>query len=114
MDDATALLVEGVRELVESVGATIEWPVGSDSLYPCAGGAELGGKLLGIGGYRTTAQVRIVVRTSLFGGNPPSEKDRLIYVAGEEADPHTLRITSINGFRGALMVLDCDDPNQGS
>lgn len=111
MDDATQMLVDGIEVIEDSVGATINWNGGP---YPCAGGAELGGKMLGYGGYRTTAQVTIVARAAVFPAKRPREKDKLIYTSAPDADPRALRIDNLTVFRNAVLVMECTDPNQGA
>jgi hypothetical protein len=112
MDEFTETLLEGLASLEESSGATITW---RDNDYPVAGGPELGGKLLGQGGYRVTAQVTIVVRVALFGsGARPVEKSEILYTSAEGADGRPLKIQSVNIFRNAFLVLECNDPNQGA
>lgn len=111
MDDATQMLVDGIGAIEESVGATLTW---NGNNYPCAGGAELGGKMLGFGGYRTTAQVTIVARTAMFPAKRPKEKDSIVYLSDPEADPRALRIDNLTVFRKAFLVFECTDPNQGA
>lgn len=111
MNAIAQALVDGLMVLEETVGATITW---AGETYPCTGGGQLGGKMLGMGGYRITAQSSIAVRTALFEGAKPKEKQTLIYTSAEDADPQTLRITNINSFHGAFMILECDDLQQGA
>ncbi|MDD5351100.1 MAG: hypothetical protein PHQ12_12885 [Chthoniobacteraceae bacterium] len=93
-------------------GATITW---SGGIFPCAGGPELGGKLLEAGGLRLTAAVTLVVRMDHFvGGVSPQEKQRISYTSVPGATARDLRIDTRTIFRNALLILECNDPAQGA
>jgi hypothetical protein len=115
MDEATETLIDGLLD-GEEAGASITW---NNAAYPCCGGPELGGKLLGAGGFRVTAQVTVIVRLSLFApgsaGVPPAspqEKQRLTYSSAPDAPARALRIDTRTVFRNALLILECNDPNE--
>ncbi len=108
MDEATQTLLDGLLD-GEEAGASITW---NNEAYPCCGGAELGGKLLGAGGYRITAQVTVIVRLELFGAATPQEKQRLTYTSAPGATARPLRIDTRTAFRNALLILECNDPAQ--
>lgn len=105
------MLVDGIESIEDSVGATITWNGGS---YPCAGGAELGGKMLGYGGYRTTAQVTVVARAAVFAAKRPKDKDTIIYLSTPDSTARPLRIDNLTVLRNALLIFECTDPNQGA
>jgi len=112
MDDATQCLIDGITDFETMAGATVTWS-GAD--FPCAGGPELGGKLLEAGGLRLTAAVTLVVRLDLFlGGASPQEKQRISYTSVPTATPRALRIDTRTVFRNALLILECNDPAQGT
>lgn len=111
MDDATQCLLDGLIDS-ESAGAVVTW-AGAD--FPCCGGEELGGKLLQAGGFRLSANVTVVLRLELFAGAAsPQEKQRLTYTSAPGADARSLRIDTRTIFRNALLILECNDPNQGA
>ena len=116
MDEATELLLDGLLD-GEEAGALITWN-GAD--YPCCGGPELGGKLLGAGGFRVTAQVTIALRLDQFAvpeaGGPagPQEKQRLTYTSAPGAPARALRVDTRTVFRNALLILECNDPNRAA
>ena len=109
MDPVTQNLLDGLMD-GETAGAFVTWNGGN---FPCCGGPELGGKLLGSGGLRLTAQVTLVVRLELFAGTPgPQEKQRLTYTSEPEGGFRALRVDTRTVFRNALLILECNDPNQ--
>ena len=87
--------------------------------YPCLASGNKGGKLLGEGGYRVTAQIGIAVRSELFAdglidGAKPQEKQTIVFTSRTGAEPRTLRIDSITEISDKVMILDCNDPNEGA
>lgn len=114
MDEATELLIDGIAD-GEEAGAFISW---NGAEYPVCGGAELGGKLLGSGGFRVTAQVTIVLRLEAFpetnDDTPagPQEKQPLTYTSAPAARGRALRVDSRTIFRNALLILECNDPKE--
>ncbi len=87
--------------------------------YPCLASGTKGGKVLGEGGYRITAEVGIVVRTELFSeglveGDRPQEKQTIIFTKRKDSTPHTLRIDNITEISDRLMLLQCNSPDQGA
>lgn len=110
MDDATQCLLDGLIDS-ESAGAVVNWAGGE---VPCCGGEELGGKLLQAGGFRMSAQVTVVLRLDLFAGGAaaPQEKQRLTYTSAPGATARALRIDTRTIFRNALLILECNDPNE--
>ncbi len=113
MNDYARAMVLGIKDFEDTIGATINWAATD---YPCAGGAVLGGKLLGQGGFRTTSQIQIAVRTCLFpdGAGRPSEKQTLTYKATPEATARALRIDNTTLLWDDVLLLDCNDPNEGT
>ena len=112
MSDQSDCLVDGLTEAENDSGATIVWAGGT---YPCAGGAEGGGKIFDIGGFKLKAGVPIVVRNSVFsGGAIPQEKQTLTYFSAPGVKGRALRINSVTPWQGVILVLDCNDPNQAA
>jgi hypothetical protein len=93
-------------------GATLNW---RGTNYPCVAGPDLGGKLLGSGGYRVSAQQILVLRLAVLppGINLPEEKQTITYKQTPEAQPQTVRIEALNTVANALLVMECNNPNQG-
>lgn len=105
-------ITAGVKQREIDVGATITW---ASQTFPCSGGALFGGKSITAGGLRTVAQLTIVVRLEHFaGGSAPAEKQLISYQATPASAPVTLRIDSATTALGALLVLECNDPNTGA
>lgn len=112
MDEATQCLYDGIIATEYDAGATIEW---NGATYACAGGPELGGKLLGAGGFRVTADVTIVILLDQFaGGAGPLEKQRLDFISCPGATPRPLRVDGRTLFRNALVILECNAPNRAA
>ena len=113
MNDAAEMIVEALKQREESVGASILWGA---QRYPCSGGEVLGGKTLQEGGWRLKAQATIVVRVEVFPAppGPPQEKQRITYFADRHAAGRGLRIDSLNPLWSQVLVLECNDPNQGA
>ncbi len=112
MNEYAQTLIDGLMEVEEVVGATITW---AGTTYPCSHGTVVGGKLLGEGGYRTTAAVTLAVRTSLFSGQGlPASKQTISYKNNPDATAVTLNINSITNIYGEILTMECDDPNQGA
>jgi hypothetical protein len=112
MDEATEMLVDALI-VAEEAGASINW-AGAD--FPCSAGPEMGGKMLGMGGYRVTAQETIVVRNAVFpeGTGLPLEKQLLSFTSAPGEAAKALRIDSLTGFRGAFLVLECNGRDQAA
>ena len=112
MDAATQCLIDGLTEFETSAGAVATW-AGAD--FPCCGGPELGGKLLESGGFRLTAAVTLVLRLDLFaGGASPQEKQRINYTSVPGATVRPLQIDTRTIFRNALLILECNNPDQSA
>lgn len=84
--------------------------------YPCVGGPEYGGKMIGQGGFRVHARLKIKVRVEVFpdGASIPQEKQCIFYKRNASAEPKKLRIDSITNFYGAILELNCNDPSEGA
>ena len=81
--------------------------------YACTGGPEKDSMRLDEGGYRQVRSVSIKVRTVLlpYGVGLPKKKQTIQYKKNASADPVTYRIASITDYWGAVMELNCEDPN---
>ena len=112
MSEQTDFLLEGLLEAEDASGATI---IFAGQSYPCAGGAEFGGKTIEAGGFRMKAEVTIAVRTAVFDGGPlPKEKQTIQYSSAPDVPPRRLRIDSLTPWQGQVLILDCNDPNRGA
>jgi len=81
---------------------------------PCSGGASKEGKTLDIGGFKPNAEVVLVVRVAtLAPGGRPSQKQTVQYVSAPNAAARALRIDTVTTLYDAILVLECNDPNQG-
>jgi hypothetical protein len=105
-------LCDGIALIEGQEGASLNW-LGTD--YPCVASPELGGKLLGNGGYRVTAQQTLVLRLALLpsGTTLPEEKNSLTFKSTPDDDAKTVRIDSINRIANAILVMECNAPSQG-
>ena len=112
MDEATRSLIDGLMD-IEAVGATITF---DGTNYPCVGGAEFADQLLGSGGLKITADVTVIVRTSVFASVDarPKEERSIIFKSIPEAAGLSLRIKNITTFREAFLVLACIYAQQGA
>ncbi len=104
-------LIDGLIERERQVGATITY---AGAEYPCSAGVKLGGKELGAGGYRVTAQAQIVVRQSVLNGAVPQEKQLLDYRRCAGADAERMRIVSVTKILGAAFLLECNSATEGA
>lgn len=111
MNDLQSALTDGLKEREADSGATITWAGG---IYPCSGGATVGGKTLEQGGFRMTATCTIVVRLAALGTSRPAEKQILLYKSSADDTGKTLRIDGVTSVLDAALQLECNDPNQGA
>jgi hypothetical protein len=112
MNSIGQALIAGLKHREAVTGAIATW-AGQD--YPCSGGSEFGGKSIQAGGLRATAQATIAIRQSLFaGGAMPAEKQLVTYKATRSSPGKTYRIDSINTALDAVIVLECNSPNQAA
>jgi hypothetical protein len=118
MNAYAEMLVDGLVELEEMVGASFSWPLAAGDqaeVYACSGGSELRGKRLDIGGFQFHADCVIVVRAALFGNGPrPESKQRLVYRSTPEAAGRVWRVDAVRTVYDAILVLECNDPTQGA
>lgn len=105
------LLLDGLIEREEDIGATITW---AGETYACSAGALVGGKTIEAGGFRCQNNLQIVVRTSLFASGLPQEKQTLSYTAEPDAAAVTLRIDAITKIGSSALQLECNNPSQGA
>jgi hypothetical protein len=83
--------------------------------YPCVGGSERMGKRLDLGGFQLISDTAIVVRMSVFGdGARPQAKQTLVYKNDREAAGRRWRIDAVRGFWEVVLLLECNDPDQGA
>jgi hypothetical protein len=110
MSDVTDMLLDGLLAREEDVGAQVTF---AGKTMPCSGGDEMMGKLLQLGGFRTTADVTIVLRmAALPDGTPaPSQQQSLTYVSAPDALPLLLRVKTVDSLMGVALIIKCMDPN---
>ena len=113
MSELSEHVLDGLLQAEEASGATLSW---AGQKYPCTGGAEFGGKQLDLGGFKLKAEVTVVVRTAVFpaGVGLPQEKQTLLYSSAPGLPGRKLRIDSVTPWQGAMLVLECNDPNRGA
>ncbi len=110
MSDVTDMLVDGLLAREEDVGAKVTF---AGLTLPCSGGDELMAKLLQEGGFRSTAEVTVVVRmAALPDGTPlPSQQQSITYTSAPGALARPLRVKTVDSLMGVAMVIRCMDPN---
>lgn len=113
LGDVVALQLESLTLSESSMRTSFDWAGGN---WPCVGGPEFGGKRIGDGGWRLHAKLRIKVRVSVFptGVGIPKEKQEIKYRRNASADPKPYRIDAITNYYGAILELECCDPNEGA
>ncbi len=112
LGDTVALQLEGLALSESSMRCSIIW---AGAEYPVTGGPEFGGKMIGQGGWRVHARLKVKVRVELFpdGIDIPQEKQIIGYKRNASAAPREYRIHSVTNYYGAFLALECNDPNEG-
>jgi hypothetical protein len=110
LGDQVVFMLESLALSEASLRCTFEW---AGDEYACTAGPEKDGMRLDEGGYRQVRSVQIKVRTELFptGVGVPQKKQTILYKKNASATPKQYRITSITDYYGAVMELNCEDPN---
>lgn len=113
MSEIIDTLVDGLLDREADVGSTVT--LGGVTV-PCSGGSSRDGKALDIGGFRPDASVVIVVRVAVLGVGSlkPLPKQSVSYVSEPGAAAKSLRIDNLTLLYNELLVLECNDPAQGS
>lgn len=111
--EQVALMLEAVSLGEQSLRCSFIW--GGDE-YPCQGGPEFGGPKLEEGGYRSGAKLKIKVRVEVFpdGVGIPKERQTILYKRNGSAEPQKYKIVGVTNYYGAILELNCEDPNQGA
>jgi hypothetical protein len=109
--DTVETLLDGLLERELDIGATLTF---AGATYPCSGGDQLVTKLLQDGGFRTTAQVSLVLRLAVLpqGVAAPKQHQTLSYTSEPGATPQTLKVDQVDTVFAAAVVLRCHDVNQ--
>ncbi len=113
LGDVVALQLESLVLSESSMRTSFIW---AGAEYPCTGGPEFGGKMIGQGGWRVHARLKLKVRVEIFpdGSAIPQEKQDIFYKRNASADPKKYRIHAITNYYGAILELECNDPNEGA
>lgn len=113
MSDIIDTLTDGLLDREADTGSTFTW---STQTVPCSGGASKEGKSLDFGGFKFNADVVIVVRIGALDPTKglPIQKNQVSYVSAPSAPARSLRIDSITTLYNALLVFECNDPNQAA
>jgi hypothetical protein len=106
-------LIDGLLEREADTGSTVRWFA---QTMPCSGGSSKEGKTLDIGGFRPNAQVVLVLRIAVLdpSAGRPRSKQTINYVSAPLAASRALLIDTATTLYDAILVLECNDPNQGS
>jgi hypothetical protein len=112
MSELTDTLIEGLLER-ETEGSRLSW---AGQNLPCSGGAEVGGKVLDLGGWRPNADATVVLRIGALAdpGTRPQEKQLVTYTSRPGATAKNLRVDSATLFYNVVLVLECNDPNRAA
>jgi hypothetical protein len=109
MNELAENFIEGLLEVEDLVGATIQW---AGKTFPSVGGSERMRKRLDLGGFQLISGTATVVRMCVFGnGARPQAKLTLIYKS-ERAGP-AVEDRCGQGW-DAVLLLECNDPEQGA
>jgi len=110
LGDQVAIMLESLQSSEASLRCSFTW---AGDEYPCSAGPEKDGMRLDEGGYRQVRSVQIKVRVELFpdGVGIPQKKQTVLYKRNYTATPVAYRITSITNYYGAVLELNCEDPN---
>lgn len=115
MNEITESLIDALKQREEEVGSQAVW-AGQD--LPCSGGESREGKTLTIGGFRFNAAVVVVIRIAELdpdaASTRPVPKQSLVYTSEPDAPGRTLRIDTVTTLYNEILVLECNDPNQGA
>lgn len=113
LGDQVIIMLESLVESELSMRCTFSWAGGE---YPCTAGPEKEWKRLDEGGYKDVATLSIKVRVVELpsGIDIPKRKQTILYKRNASAEPKKYRIASVTNFYGAVLQLDCEDPNQSS
>jgi len=105
-------LARGMRYLERQARSSFDW---AGQTYPCVAGPEYGGKILGSGGYRITADETLFIRLAVLGGvDPPTEKQLITFRTDAYSQSKTVRIDNVTLIGNAILVCQCSAQHQGA
>jgi len=113
LGDIVAIQLESLVLSESSMRTSFIW---ASVEYPCTGGPEFGGKTINDGGWRVSARLKIKVRVEVFpdGIDIPKEQEFIYYKRNASAEPKKYRIDAVTNYFGAILELNCNDPNEGA
>lgn len=113
MNEITELIIDGLLEREQAVGSIVTW---AGQEIPCSGGDSLEGKVLDLGGFRLNARVVLVVRIAALDpdGGRPLPRQSMRYISEPCAPAKALRVDTVTTLYNEILVLGCNDPNDGT
>lgn len=106
-------LTDGLLDREADTGSTVSW---NGQTVPCSGGAARDGKTLDFGGFKLNAAVVLVVRISILDPTKglPALKQTVQYLSAPSGPTQSLRLENLTIIYNAILVLECNDPNQAA
>ncbi len=97
---------DAITELLDDYGQTITWNGGD---YSCIASRRRKGGTLEMYGVAIQCDLLVVVCMRLFGGNPPTDSDTIVFAG------RTYRIDNIITSPGeGFLILACVSPSRGA
>ena len=113
MNEITEPIIDALLDREAAVGGVVFW---AGQELPCSGGDSLEGKILDLGGFRFNARVVLVVRIAVLdpAAGRPLPKQSVRYISEPCAAPRLLRVDTVTTLYNEVLVLGCNDPNDGA